>query len=64
MNSTQPTMKRNLVMSMLALSMAGMSLSTQAKSNSEEIQQLHQEVQELRELLSQYAGQQKIQAQH
>ena len=64
MNSTQPTMKRNFVMSMLALSMAGMSLSTQAKSNSEEIQQLHQEVQELRELLSQYAGQQKIQAQH
>lgn len=63
MNSTKPTIKRNLAMSMLTLSIAGISLSAQAKSNSEEIQRLNQEVQELRALLNQYASQQKVQAQ-
>lgn len=59
---TQPTVKRNLMMSMIALSMGGMSLSTQAQTQlpskqSQEVEQLRQEVQALRELIEQ----QKIQ---
>ena len=55
---TQPTVKRNLMMSMIALSMGGMSLSTQAQTQlpskqSQEVEQLRQEVQALRELIEQ-----------
>ena len=55
---TQPTIKRNLVMSMIALSMGGMSLSTQAQTQvpskqSQEVEQLRQEVQALRALIEQ-----------
>ncbi|SDY57521.1 DcaP family trimeric outer membrane transporter [Acinetobacter kyonggiensis] len=55
---TQPTVKRNLMMSMIALSMGGMSLSTQAQTElpskqSQEVEQLRQEVQALRELIEQ-----------
>ncbi|OTG67759.1 hypothetical protein B9T25_07115 [Acinetobacter sp. ANC 4470] len=61
MNSTQltePTIKRNLMMSMIALSMGGMSLSTQAQTQvpnkqSQEVEQLRQEVQALRTLIEQ-----------
>ena len=63
MNTTLPTMKRNLIMSMAALSLSGLSLSTHAQSNTQQIQQLQQEVQELRQLLEQYMGQQKLQTQ-
>jgi len=55
---TQPTVKRNLMISMIALSMGGMSLSTQAQTQlpskqSQEVEQLRQEVQALRELIEQ-----------
>ncbi|MEG2432407.1 MAG: hypothetical protein RSB25_12195, partial [Acinetobacter sp.] len=63
MNTTQlfnqPTItfKRTVLMSMMAMSLGGISLSTQAQtsaqSNQQEIEQLRQEVQALRALVEQ-----------
>lgn len=54
MNTTQPTMKRTLMMSMIALSMGGVSVAAQAQTQQQkEIEQLRQEVQALRNLVEQ-----------
>ncbi|NNH39988.1 DcaP family trimeric outer membrane transporter [Acinetobacter terrae] len=54
MNTTQPTMKRTLMMSMIALSVGGVSVTAQAQTQQQkEIEQLRQEVQALRNLVEQ-----------
>ncbi|TCH65177.1 DcaP family trimeric outer membrane transporter [Acinetobacter sp. ANC 4862] len=54
MNTTQPTMKRTLMMSMIALSLGGVSVAAQAQTQQQkEIEQLRQEVQALRNLVEQ-----------
>lgn len=54
MNTTQPTMKRTLMMSMIALSVGGVSVAAQAQTQQQkEIEQLRQEVQALRNLVEQ-----------
>ncbi|NNH86456.1 DcaP family trimeric outer membrane transporter [Acinetobacter terrae] len=54
MNTTQPTMKRTFMMSMIALSVGGVSVTAQAQTQQQkEIEQLRQEVQALRNLVEQ-----------
>jgi len=54
MNTTKPTMKRTLMMSMIALSVGGVSVTAQAQTQQQkEIEQLRQEVQALRNLVEQ-----------
>lgn len=54
MNTTQPTMKRTFMMSMIALSVGGVSVAAQAQTQQQkEIEQLRQEVQALRNLVEQ-----------
>ncbi|TCB55129.1 DcaP family trimeric outer membrane transporter [Acinetobacter terrae] len=54
MNTTQQTMKRTLMMSMIALSLGGVSVAAQAQTQQQkEIEQLRQEVQALRNLVEQ-----------
>ena len=52
--TVRPTMQRTLMMSMIALSMGGMSVAAQAQTQQQkEIEQLRQEVQALRGLIEQ-----------
>ncbi|NLN59039.1 MAG: hypothetical protein GX151_14240, partial [Gammaproteobacteria bacterium] len=52
--TVRPTMQRTLMMSMIALTMGGMSVAAQAQTQQQtEIEQLRQEVQALRGLIEQ-----------
>ena len=52
--TVRPNMQRTLMMSMIALSMGGMSVAAQAQTQQQnEIEQLRQEVQALRSLVEQ-----------
>lgn len=61
-NNQTITLKRTVLMSMMAISLGGLSLSTQAQtpaqSNQQEIEQLRQEVQALRALIEQQQSRQ------
>lgn len=67
-NQTTITFKRTVLMSMMAMSLGGISLSTQAQtsaqSNQQEIEQLRQEVQALRALVEQQQRQTAVVTAH